>query len=329
MTTTKYILLIAVILLLIIFIYNRQSENFSGLIDIVYTWVDPQDYDRDEYKNLYGFSNNDGNLDSARYTSTDELLYSIRSIFKYCGDWLGKIYIVVKDGQCPKFLDFSNPKLVLVNHSEIMPKSVLPTFNSLAIELCIHKIKNLSKTYVYFNDDMFLGAEFHPTKNGKICVNKIENNIPLKFEKVTDDKPYSFTKLTENTNYYGKKLLKADIDIKFVHTPSICYKPWEEEMEQLLRIEGLWQETINSKFRKNTNIITTNSFRTFFYLKKKNIEIVNWEDATYNLRSNDCKINYTSIFNINSIDYDCRKQFIDQMEKLYPHPSPVEKMFSS
>ena len=37
-----------------------------------------------------------------------------------------------------------------------MPKENLPTFNSNAIEMNMHKIKGLSEQFVYFNDYMFL-----------------------------------------------------------------------------------------------------------------------------------------------------------------------------
>ena len=43
-----------------------------------------------------------------------------------------------------------------------MPKEILPTFNSCAIELHLHRIKGLSEQFVYFNDDMVLNAPVTP-----------------------------------------------------------------------------------------------------------------------------------------------------------------------
>ena len=319
-------IVIAAIIIVIAAIYLQTQENFSDPIDIVYTWVDNYDPEREEAKDLLGLPPGDANLDSARYDANEEMRYSIRSVFEYCGEWLGKIYIVVKDGQVPQFLDFSNPQLVLVNHSEIIPKYALPTFNSNAIELCIHKIKNLSKIYVYFNDDLFLGAPFHPVKNGKICINVIAGK-PIKAEKAKSNEQHSFNSSLHNTNYYGKKLLDADINIRFAHTPSVCYKPWEQEMEDLLRANKLWEETLVSKFRQNSNIITSNCFRIFFYLKKKNkVEVVNWGDVYNDLKQGQCEVQFAPHFVVATINQECAKAFKYQMEQIYPIPSPVEQL---
>jgi hypothetical protein len=40
---------------------------------------------------------------------------------------------------------------------------VLPTFNSCAIETCLHRIPGLSRRFIYFNDDVFLGR---PVRKG-------------------------------------------------------------------------------------------------------------------------------------------------------------------
>ena len=66
---------------------------------------------------------------------------------------MNKIFIVT-NGQVPKWLDTSNPKIEMVFHSEIMPADALPTFNSTAIESCIHNIPNLSEHFILGNDDM-------------------------------------------------------------------------------------------------------------------------------------------------------------------------------
>ncbi|MFR2063638.1 MAG: hypothetical protein ACLS36_08490 [Streptococcus sp.] len=50
-----------------------------------------------------------------------------------------------------------------------MPKN-LPTYNSAAIELNLHRIEGLSENYLYFNDDMYLIRDSHPSdfyKNGQ------------------------------------------------------------------------------------------------------------------------------------------------------------------
>ena len=51
----------------------------------------------------------------------------------------------------------------MVSHEDIFPnKSHLPVFSSPAIEANLHRIPGLSKKFIYFNDDVFLGAKVLP-----------------------------------------------------------------------------------------------------------------------------------------------------------------------
>jgi hypothetical protein len=46
----------------------------------------------------------------------------------------------------------------MVSHADVFPDAAyLPTFNSNAIEMCLHRIPGLSRRFLYFNDDYFLG----------------------------------------------------------------------------------------------------------------------------------------------------------------------------
>ena len=47
------------------------------------------------------------------------------------------------------------PHIRIVFHNEFMPKEVLPTFNSRAIEMYLHRIPDLAPYFLYGNDDMF------------------------------------------------------------------------------------------------------------------------------------------------------------------------------
>ena len=60
----------------------------------------------------------------------------------------------------------------LVFHKDFIPEEFLPTFNANAIELNIHRIKDLSENFVYFNDDTYLNAPCKKEdffKNGLPC----------------------------------------------------------------------------------------------------------------------------------------------------------------
>ena len=127
-----------------------------------------------------------------------------------------------------------------------------------------------------------------------------------------------------NSLFHAYKITGILAKIDIPHIPSVCYKPWEIEMEDILNKNGLWSQTVSSKFRKNTNIMINNCFRTIFYLTKKDINIVDWKD-TFNDLNENCEIQVGAFFNVNSISEKCKKSFLDQMENFYPRKSPIEK----
>jgi hypothetical protein len=65
-------------------------------------------------------------------------------------------------GHVPEWLDTNNDKIVIVKHSDFIPKEYLPTFNSAAIEVNLFRIKGLSERFIYFNDDVYLCAPVVP-----------------------------------------------------------------------------------------------------------------------------------------------------------------------
>lgn len=136
---------------------NGKTKEFP--VDIVYLWCDSNDKDWKNKKNKelqkYNQMLDCDAIDECRFISNDELMYSLRSVEKFV-PWINNIYIVT-DNQIPDWLDTTNPKIHIVNHSEILPPEALPTFNASAIETSIHKIPNLSEHFLFANDDMFFG----------------------------------------------------------------------------------------------------------------------------------------------------------------------------
>ena len=144
-------------------------------IDIVYLWVNGKDPVWRAKKDA--FLNNTCEItkeavNDARFIDNDELKYSLRSIEMYA-PWIRHIYIVT-DNQTPAWLDTSNPRIKIVDHTEIMPKEALPCFSSPAIEWCIDNIPGLSEYFLLANDDTFFGRETTPdfffTSKGKPIV---------------------------------------------------------------------------------------------------------------------------------------------------------------
>ncbi len=123
-------------------------------IDFVVTWVDGNDPEWQKEKNRYlGLDETDANTGVQRYRDWDLMKYWFRGVECFA-PWVHKIFFVTC-GQRPAWLNIDAEKLVCVNHSDYMPADVLPTFNSSAIEIGIHKIKGLSNHFVQFNDDFF------------------------------------------------------------------------------------------------------------------------------------------------------------------------------
>lgn len=125
-------------------------------IDFVITWVDGSDKKWQAEKEKYEKNVNLNKCDSrsSRYRDMNLLKYLFRGIDKYA-PWVHKVYFITY-GHIPKWLDTNNPKLVIVNHKDYIPKEYLPTFNSNVIENIMYKIDGLSNQFVYFNDDMFI-----------------------------------------------------------------------------------------------------------------------------------------------------------------------------
>ena len=129
-------------------------------IDAVYTWVDDSDEafraGRQLALSRVGCAGTQMEHQSSRFRDGGELRYSIRSLEQHA-PWLRRIFLVT-NGQRPHWLDNTSNRIVWVRHEDIFPdRGVLPTFNSNAIEMNLHRIPRLSEKFLYFNDDIFLG----------------------------------------------------------------------------------------------------------------------------------------------------------------------------
>lgn len=132
-------------------------------VDAVYTWVDGADPEwiRRRANALGQTDYHEQAISAARFTSRDELRYSLRSLHQFA-PWLRTIYLVT-DGQVPAWLNSAHPGIKVVHHRDIFTDpTALPTFNSHAIESQLHHIPGLSDHFLYFNDDVFLGRSVTP-----------------------------------------------------------------------------------------------------------------------------------------------------------------------
>ena len=137
--------------------------NMEEPIDFVVTWVDGSDpcwraeKENREPAEIRGDGRDNGD---ARYRDWGLFPYWFRAVEAYA-PWVRRVYLVTC-GQVPGWLNLDHPKLKLVTHRDILPGEALPTFNSNAIEMNLHRIPGLSEYFVYFNDDMFLNRPAQP-----------------------------------------------------------------------------------------------------------------------------------------------------------------------
>ncbi|KDO35678.1 hypothetical protein SPRG_18838 [Saprolegnia parasitica CBS 223.65] len=120
-----------------------------GPIDAVYTWVNGSDATWQQSKShwLQHWRGRNATKDLAsaenRFRDNDELRYSIRSLETYA-PWIRRIFLVT-DGQVPRWLDLSHPRITVVPHADIFPNaSHLPSFASPAIESHLDNIPGLA-----------------------------------------------------------------------------------------------------------------------------------------------------------------------------------------
>lgn len=144
--------------------FSDEEINNADPIDLVYLWCDGQDpaFKNERLTRLKDLNLpwNEDNLGSLRYFDNEELRYSLRSVWKNL-PWVNHIYIITNN-QKPTWLA-QHPKVTVVDHSEIMPNFLLPCFNSVTIEMYVHKIPGLAEKYLLANDDMFFASPLEPS----------------------------------------------------------------------------------------------------------------------------------------------------------------------
>ena len=142
-------------------------------MDIIITYVDGFDSEwQADYANCIGTKAN-----VKRYRDWGTLPYLLRGI-EECMPFIQNVYLVVaRESQVPQWINRSTVRVVL--HQDFIPAQHLPTFNSTAIEMFLHRIEGLSEEFIYFNDDFFPLLPCKPTdffRNGKIAVS-LEHHI--------------------------------------------------------------------------------------------------------------------------------------------------------
>ncbi|MBM7768249.1 Stealth CR1 domain-containing protein [Glutamicibacter nicotianae] len=241
---------------------RENVSQFRGKIDIVYTWVDGSDPSwirrktKVENETSTSQQSNEAN-NSARFKDNDELRFSLRSIYQYA-PWVNSIFIVT-DRQRPDWL-VTDERVKIVDHQEIWPdKSGLPTFNSHAIESCIHRIPGLSEYFLYFNDDVMLTRSidpelfFYPSGISKVFWSKAKIDSQL-----ANPLDNASTIAAKNAREAITARGHLSFSRKFYHTPAALRKSVCEEIET--EFSTLSTQTRHAQFRSVNDVALAGSF---------------------------------------------------------------------
>lgn len=338
---------------------KKTKNNSLSKIDFVIVWVDGNDIEWQKEKAKYDGSDIFGNSD-VRFRDWDNLQYWFRGVEKYA-PWVNKIHFVTW-GHLPKWLNINNPKLNIVNHKDYIPNKYLPTFSSHTIELNIHRIKEISEQFVYFNDDMFITNRVKPEdffKNGKPCDTFAMNCIYFGHDSAGHFNGSNMEVI--NTEFKNKKaIMQRDFSKWYNHkngfknivrTTLLIAWPWfpgfyyNHLPSSFLKstFETVWSKyydvldkTCSDRFRKESNV--NQWLFKFWQLCEGNYEVRNdkkagecfhIEEKNFNDLCNAINTQKHKMICINdtprTIDFENKKQsVIECFETIFPNKSSFE-----
>ena len=312
--------------------YNKKF--LTSDIDLVYTWVDGNDpiwqKEKEKYAKLANLPINNFAAAKERFEDHDELKYSLRSVEKFM-PWVHKIYIVT-NGQIPEWLNLNHPKIKIVTHEQILEKSALPTFNSMAIETGLQNIPELSEYFIYSNDDFFVKRPLTPG----YFFNKSKKPILRMRGMATKYSPWDNEASKfhiENILYTSNIFLYKFNEIypyTFVHTMAPYRK--SDYITTAKIFEKEFKNTMHAKFRKGNLISRVIVYYYELYnksaiLKKNSPDLIIHLSEIYNFTDFITENNFPTFCVEDDKDAttEDKKIFKAHLQKLYPQKSSFEK----
>jgi hypothetical protein len=225
-------------------------------IDAVYTWVNGADRAFAESRRRWLMKQSRSPAAEAsgmhRFRDNEELRYSLRSLQAYA-PWIRRVYIVT-NGQVPRWLECENKRVSIVTHDKLFSNlEDLPTFNSNAIEMQLHKIPGLSDRFLYFNDDCFFGrptcqSDFITPAGGTFVY--LESTPVPSFTPMlpVHDKAYCHTQEIASDFSGGQRLIYLP-----AHCPQLYDRPILEKLNA--RFDSHYRETSGHRFRDERDLV--------------------------------------------------------------------------
>ncbi|MDL4773223.1 stealth conserved region 3 domain-containing protein [Actinomadura xylanilytica] len=243
------------------------ADDVTFPIDAVYTWVDGADPAWLERRRAaLGNGPEPAKADGgeSRYSSRDELLYSLRSLAMHA-PWIRRVWIVT-DRQTPPWLDTAHQDVTVVDHRDVFADpDALPTYNSHAIETRLHHIEGLAEHFLYLNDDFFLGRPLTPA-------HFFHSNGLTKFFPSSTTIPMSPRTGKDATWLAAAKNNRALIEREFGRTPvqALKHAPYALRRSVLNEIERRFPEevaaTARSRIRSTEDISLVSSLYHYYAL---------------------------------------------------------------
>lgn len=326
-------------------------------VDAVYTWVDSGDpawRDRKEtaQQALGGDEHQQGTRDCAdnRFRDNDELRYSLRSLAQHA-PWIRRVFLVT-DQQRPAWIN--DHQVTVVDHREIFPKpELLPVFSSTPIEMCVHRIPEISEHFISLNDDFFLGRAFDPdqcfTRGGKprLWVHSLSARSRKRFLH-GDLASFSFHQVRDvRAHRLIHERFQIPPAIKVRHYPRAIKKSIMEEIWSAF--PEVIERNMHSKFRSRDDIIIMPSLYAYYAYATKQADFIKIDrlhqilhfihggiknigttigDSTFESKLNRIARHTPVTFCINDGDGDFHRHrtLVQQLlQRLFPQPSIFER----
>ena len=327
-------------------VYGRSARSYAPFdspaifevdfaVDAVYLWVDGSDPSwRERKMRRLGEAGPDvaeEARDESRYRQFDELRYSLRSLERYA-PWVRNVYLVT-DQQRPTWLDETATNLAVVDHSEILPPTALPTYNSHALTARLHHIPGLSDHFLLFNDDILLGKPVPPERFFQA------NGVAKFFQSRTRITPEP--KLAhEHARLRSRDLIEAVTGLRpthvMKHVPVALNRQLLADLETELATE--WEATVHHPFRSPTDIVPGYFHHYIGYARR----LTTLADLTYRYFDFPSDEAMEAIFRYErgmpvevvcvndnggaaDILADREDRLVSTLERLYPHRSTYER----
>lgn len=304
-------------------------------MDVVYTYVNFKD---NNWKNNYFKYKG---KPSVRVCSLNELELSVKYTLNNCS-FVRNIFILT-DNQIPSwYCKNIYKKIKIIYHKDIFDDDcIYPTYNSNTIECYLHKIPDLSETFLYLNDDFFINLKkedlFDKETNlpNALVLNNINWNYSWEEAKKKHiNNPavyalYSTIKMAEK--FFNKKFDISYTHLVYVLNKSACKLTEKIFMKQYKKkVKMRFRETLSNDdfvFPLLANIVGSEyNLSKLTYLKETNLSNLFLNCSLSNIEKlNTILKDEVNLFCINDIKtYD--KKLI---EKYYKFSNNIRKQFSN